>query len=173
MIGWLSIIPGAVPWGLCLLLAASVGVQTLRVSKGETALATEQRDRADERRRTAERSLAAVTAAMAKGDQRVADQQEVIRDAEKSLSQARADVAAGAATRRQLRDQVAELAAACDRRGPDSAPAGAGEATAGAGLVLRRLYEGADDSASVLAEYADAAHLAGLACERAYDTLRR
>lgn len=172
MLRWLSIIPGAVPWGLCLLLAASVGVQTLRVSKGETALATEQRDRRDERLRLAERALAANDQVRAEIQRRADEQQEVIRNAEKQQAQARADALAADAAGRRLRERATQLAAACGPAGPHPAPAGAGEATAGAGLVLKELLGRSDDTSGELARAFDAARGAGLACERAYDALR-
>ncbi|WP_428419161.1 DUF2514 family protein [Methylibium sp.] len=172
MFPWLSIIPGAAPWGLCLLLAASVGVQTLRVSKGETALATEQRDRRDERLRLAERALVANDQVRTEIQRRADEQQEVIRNAEKQQAQARTDALAAAAAARRLRERAAQLAAACGPAGPHPAPAGAGEATAGAGLVLTDVLGRSDDTSGELAEAFDAARGAGLACERAYDALR-
>lgn len=171
MIRWLSIVPAAVPWGLCLLLAASVSVQTLRVSMGETTLANEQRDRRDERLRLVERALVASEQIRAQAQRRVDEQQEVIRNAEKQQVQARADALAADAAGRRLRDRAAQLAAACGPAGPHPAPAGAGDSTAGAGLVLTDVLGRSDDTSGELARAFDAARGAGLACERAYEAL--
>ena len=172
MLRWLSLIPGALPWGICLLLVASLGVQTLRVANGETALAIEQRDRRDERLRLAEWALVANDQVRAETQRRVDEQQEVIRNAEKQQAQARADALAADAAAGRLRDRAAQLAAACGPAGPHPAPPGAGEATAGAGLVLADVLGRSDDTSGELATAFDAARGAGLACERAYDALR-
>ncbi|MGV8823953.1 DUF2514 family protein [Methylibium petroleiphilum] len=169
----ISVVPWWVPALGAAALAAGLGVQTVRLADSQTALATEQRDRRDERLRLAERALVANDQVRAEIQRRADEQQEVIRNAEKQQAQARADALAADAAARRLRDRAAQLAAACGPAGPHPAPPGAGEATAGAGLVLTDVLGRSDDTSGELAEAFDAARGAGLTCERAYDALRR
>jgi len=131
-------------------------------------------DRA-EQRHAAERAELMAQALRASEEQRAIEaqrqaalRQEVTRARDRQAIALR-DAATAAAAAERLRDALA-TARACPASG-DSAATHAGP-TAGAtadllDLVQRRL----DDAAGQLAAFADAAHGAGTACERAYDAL--
>ena len=93
------------------------------------------------------------------------------QDGQTRIDQARADAAAAARTADGLRQQLAAYrrAAASAAENPGTAPAGppAGDAI---GLLAELLAE-SDDRAGIYAAAADAAHAAGVTCERAYDAL--
>jgi hypothetical protein len=94
--------------------------------------------------------------------------QETAHDADISTQRARADAAAAADAARRLRARLANIAA-------DHPPAAAG-ASAPAGpdaAVLADVLSRCDARAGELAEAADAARIAGAACERAYGELMR
>jgi hypothetical protein len=119
------------------------------------AQAAEAQARAEERRRTfrvMETSDAAQTAAAAA-----------------RVDRARADRAAG-----QLRDAYSAVATALtSRAGQDSAPAAGGPPGVGAGLVLADLFSGGDALLREAAAALDQSLIAGLACERSYDSMTR
>lgn len=84
---------------------------------------------------------------------------------------ARRSAAAVAGERDRLRDAYVELAPRLSV-GPDAAPvATGGPPASGPGLVLTRLFDGADSLLRSCAAALDQARIAGLACERAYDTV--
>lgn len=117
-------------------------------------------------------TTARAVAELAEVQRRAEAQQEITRHADQRIAEARAAADDADAAASQLRKRAAELAARCDQvERPTAADPGA--SASGPGLVLRGLFEGADESASILARYADAAREAGLACERAYDSLSR
>lgn len=97
-------------------------------------------------------------------------QQEIQHVHDQELALAHRDAAAAHAAAGRLSDQLAAFVAAARRRDPaasgNSAPAGDPIG------VLADVLRGADQRAGVLAAYADAARIAGLQCERAYDALR-
>lgn len=124
---------------------------------------------ADLQRAHAEQAQRAQADARAEELRRVAAHQEIANVA--SLARARADDdrrAADAAHRRLL-----DAARAAGAAAADPGPAGGGAPTSGAGLVLADVLGSADDAAGELAAALDAARIAGLACERAYDALDR
>ncbi|MEX3613755.1 MAG: DUF2514 family protein, partial [Burkholderia gladioli] len=103
-------------------------------------------------------TLAAVNAARVEEQRRIAAQQEIAEHASKERDQARADAVAAASAADGLRRRVAALVAAA--RHPAVTP---GSPATGDALDL---------FAGELAEYADAARIAGQQCERSYDSLR-
>ncbi|VVE85813.1 DUF2514 family protein [Pandoraea sputorum] len=94
----------------------------------------------------------------------------ISQDAKQSADNARADARASDIAADGLRKRVAELVSAA--RHP---AASSGSAPAGGGAdpldLLAGLFTRADQAAGDLAKFADAAHIAGLACERSYDAL--
>lgn len=124
-----------------------------------------QQHRADQLAHQAQQ-LEAVQAAREEEQRRTAAQQEIANDATKKAERARADARAAAAVSERLRRQLAEIVA----RNPPAAAAGtpAGDAIG----VLADVLERIDRRAAELAEYADAARIAGQACERSYEALR-
>lgn len=103
--------------------------------------------------------------------QRAETQSGVANDAKQSADQARARALAADAESDSLRKRVADLIAAARR---PSTPGGSTAADGGSDALdlLSGLFGRTDEAAGELARYADAAHIAGLACERSYDALR-
>ena len=106
----------------------------------------------------------------AETQRRVAEQQGIAHDAQLQAGAASAAAARAAAERDAFRVRLSAFVAA--NRGPANPPAAAGSAPAADPLgVLADVLGRADDRAQSLAAYADQARIAGLACERAYDSL--
>lgn len=98
----------------------------------------------------------------------VVKQAGIANDAKTKLEQAGADLAAADTAAGGLRDRVAALLASARR----AAPATSDSAAAGDPLgVLADVLDRADKRAGVLADYADRARIAGLACEASYQAL--
>ncbi|AKM29248.1 hypothetical protein AB870_02570 [Pandoraea faecigallinarum] len=91
-------------------------------------------------------------------------------DAKKSADQATSDARAADAVADKLRKQLAEYIASARNSSTASAGAPADSGTDPLDL-LAGLFSRADQAAGDLAKFADAAHIAGLACERSYDAL--
>ena len=83
-----------------------------------------------------------------------------------------ADAAAARRSADSLRNHIARLAGSGSAPS-DTAAAPSSEAATGPGLVLTELFSRTLDRTVELAEYADRARTAGLACEAAYATLRQ
>jgi hypothetical protein len=117
--------------------------------------------------------VAKATAAQAQADgretvRRVQAQAEIARDAQLQSDAARARAAAADRARAALRVQLDTFTA--HARATDPAASSAGEAGDPIG-VLAEVLGSADDFAGRVAAEADANRIAGLACERAYDSL--
>ncbi|VVD74215.1 MULTISPECIES: DUF2514 family protein [Pandoraea] len=91
-------------------------------------------------------------------------------DAKKSADAANAAARASDVVADGLRKQLGQYVAAARH-----SPAASGSTPAGGGAdpldLLAGLFTRADQAAGELAKFADAAHIAGLACERSYDAL--
>ncbi len=83
---------------------------------------------------------------------------------------ARRSAAAVASERDRLRDAYLDAFTA-SRTGPDSAAAPGSAPAAGAGLVLAGLFDRGADLIQSCAAALDQSRIAGLACERSYDSL--
>ncbi|WP_115678399.1 DUF2514 family protein [Cupriavidus neocaledonicus] len=129
-----------------------------------------QAAKAKEREGQAGALAAASEAARAEEQRRTAEQRGIANAAAKERDQALADARAAGAVAEQLRVRAAQLAAAARAAG-HSAAAGGGAATGDPLDVLTDVLGRADARAGELAEYADRARVAGLACERSYDAL--
>ncbi|MFC4431400.1 DUF2514 family protein [Cupriavidus respiraculi] len=164
----------AVPWRA----VAAVGLAVLSFGIGWTVNGwrkESQIDRlvaqqAEERRAQADAQLKAVDAARLEEQRRTAAQMEIANAATEELEGARRDASDAGAAAERLRSRVAELVAA-SRAGQDSGSAGAGPTTDDPIGMLADVLERADRRAGLLAQYADAARIAGQACERSYDSL--
>ncbi|MBF5006827.1 DUF2514 family protein [Diaphorobacter caeni] len=94
------------------------------------------------------------------------------RDGQTRIDLARRDAAAALTERERLLAEVARYrAAARAAQHPGAAPSG--PATGDALDLLADMFTRADERAGELAEFADAAHAAGLTCERSYDALTK
>lgn len=99
---------------------------------------------------------------------RLQAQQEVINVANAQVAAATADSAAAGALHVRL---LAAAKRASQRPSCDAAPAGPGAPASAPAVVLADVLGRIDARAGELAAYADAARIAGLACERAYESL--
>lgn len=99
----------------------------------------------------------------------------VRQDASDQITRAKSGATAAIASANRLREQANRTAARC-ATGTASASSGAATGSAPAaspGLVLADVLGRIDARAGELAEFADRAAIAGSACERSYDSLRR
>lgn len=126
---------------------------------------------AEIRRAAAVDQVKATDRARAEEQRRIAVQTEIANAAKQEADRARADARAADAVASQLRQRVAELVAA-SRSGNPAAASGSEAAHDSIGMLADVLTR-ADRRAGILAEYADAARVAGEACERSYDALTR
>lgn len=110
-----------------------------------------------------------LTAARDNYRRQVETQDGVIKDAKESADKANADALANAADSAGLRKQLASFTAATRHPAAPSAGAPTDDPIG----VLADVLSRADERAGKLAEFADAAHIAGLACERSYDALTK
>ena len=112
---------------------------------------------------------AAVTAAREEEQRRINTMEVIANDTRNKLDAAHADAVASRAAAAGLRQQLADY-----RQRARSNPAITGGSTPAEDplFLLSDLLSRADERAGELAEFADRAHLAGRACEAAYDSLR-
>ncbi|CAD7530191.1 DUF2514 domain-containing protein [Aeromonas hydrophila] len=96
-----------------------------------------------------------------------------VRDhAQEEIAQAQADAAAAGVESGRLREQARRLAARASQCASNPGPAQGGQAAGQPAMVLADLLSRADERAGELAAAYDRARASGLACERAYDSLR-
>lgn len=157
---------------LAAVLAGSAAGWSARRVIADRDIAELQAAQAQERERHADAALAAEAQARATEARRVEELGRIEHDAAKRTAAVQADAGRARAAADLLRQHVARLAASGGSAPGDPAAAPSGEAATGPGLVLAELFGRADDRAGELASWADAAHSAGLACERAYDAVR-
>jgi hypothetical protein len=167
-------LPTSIPWraaGVALLaaslFAAGWTVNGWRIGEKLSAMEAAQ---ANERRSQAYAQVKAIDAARLEEQRRTAAQTEIANAATKDLEGARADAAAANDVSGRLRQRVAELLAAGRAAGNPAAASASSPADDPIGMLADVLSQ-ADQRAGILAEYADAARIAGQACERAYDAL--
>ncbi|WP_454752562.1 DUF2514 family protein [Cupriavidus necator] len=167
-------IPTNIPWRAigAAVLAASLFAAGWAVNgwRKDAEIASIDAGRARERRDQALAQVKAVDDARIEEQRRTAAQTEIANAATKDAETARADARAADAVADRLRQRVAELVAA-GRAPGNTSPAGAGQAAGDPIGMLADVLSRADQRAGILAEYADAARIAGKACERAYDSL--
>jgi hypothetical protein len=153
-------------WMLASLLLAALavaGVERTRRATVESKFATYKAAAADA-------DAKAQAANRAEEQRRQAAQKKDREDAQKELAAARADASAAADAGRLLRNRIAALTRQARTASDTTAPAGSPPADATADLladVQRRLGEATDR----IAQFADAAHIAGKTCERDYHSL--
>ena len=155
-------------------VAATVfaGVQTWRLHNLATDYAQAQA-RHQQERAAAERAAHEAIAAYRVREQNLAAEFARLQgETRVQVERATRDAANARAALERLR-HAARAAAAPDRGGapPDTPTAVGGAPTAGAGLVLADVLGWCGARLVELGEFADRAHAAGLACERAYDAV--
>lgn len=126
---------------------------------------------ADERARLHEAAANAERASRQQEQDREDAQRRIVAEAQRAAARSREDAAAAAAAGVGLRERAAALAARCGDTGPDSAAATGGPAASAAGVVLADVLGRLEADGRVATATLDAARAAGLACERAYDSL--
>ncbi|MBO4119820.1 DUF2514 family protein [Cupriavidus gilardii] len=164
----------AVPWRAVAVVAlAGVAFGAGWAAQGwrkDAELDRLRRGYAEERLVQEAAKVGAIGNARREEQRRLFEQSEIANAAKHEADRARADARAADAVAGRLRQRVADLVAA-SRAGSNPAPTSGG-APAGDPLgVLADMLERADRRAGILAEYADAARIAGQACERAYGAL--
>lgn len=150
----------------------AVALQTYRLALVQRDLEAAHKTHAEHLQADAQALAAAQERARAEEQRRRREHEQIAQQTAERIRQAQADAARAAAAAGRLRTHVATLAAACGASA-DPAVAGSSETAAGPGLLLADLFSRADDRAGELARFADSAHAAGVACERAYEALRR
>ena len=103
---------------------------------------------------------------------RQAEIDEVRDHAQEEIAQAQADAAAADLESGRLREQARRLAARASQCASGSGAPQGGQAAEQPAMVLADLLSRADERAGELAAAYDRARASGLACERAYDSLR-
>ncbi|MNN17432.1 hypothetical protein D3C81_1306200 [compost metagenome] len=116
--------------------------------------------------------IKAVDEARIEEQRRTAAQTEIANAATKDLERARGDARTADDAAERLRVRVAELLAA-SRAGKDSGASSPGADKPGGDPldVLVGVLERSDRASGILAYYADRLKVAGLSCERSYDSL--
>lgn len=163
-VGWKILLASAA------LSAAFVAGSRYEGARKDVVIASMQADQAREREREALAQVNAVDRARLEERAKRNAQQEAINDAIKQRDQAQAAARAADAAGRELRARATALANAA-RRPAGAATVASCEAAENAAVVLADLFGRADARAGDLAEFADAAHIPGQACERSYDAL--
>lgn len=108
----------------------------------------------------------------AESDRRLAEKDRIANEAHDQADAARADAALALRARDSMRAALAVFVASSRARAEDPGSL-AGSATAGGDLdLLADVLERVDERAGSLAAIADQARIAGLACERSFDSLR-
>ncbi|EKZ96480.1 hypothetical protein D769_25096 [Cupriavidus sp. HMR-1] len=138
--------------------------------------------RADAKKYEAERTKAALSAAVDQGkavdraraeeQRRGAAQTEIANVAKQEADTARSDARAADAAAERLRQRVDQLLAAARAvKDPGSAGGGQGQPGGDPLDVLVDVLGRSDKTSGILADYADQLKVAGLACERSYEAL--
>ena len=124
---------------------------------------------ADIRAAQAQAVAEAVTQARAEDQRRINTLEVIANDTRSKLDAAHADAATARTAAASLRQQLADYRT---RNACNPAIAGGSTPAEDPLFLLSDLLSRADERAGELAEFADRAHLAGRACEAAYDSLR-
>lgn len=124
---------------------------------------------ADIRAEQAQAVTDAVTKARAEEQRRINTLEVIANDTRNKLDAAHADAATARTAAAGLRQQLADYR---QRTRSNPPVAGGGTPTEDPIFLLSDLLSRADERAGALAEFADRAHIAGRACEAAYDSLR-
>jgi len=152
--------------------AAAVAALAVWVAQGwryEARIAGMERAWAQEREELAEAARHAEAAARAEEHRRQAEVERITQDAQKALDAALRRERAAADSR--VRSAVADYAAR-HRCPPDTGATASSEAARDPIGVLAELLGELDDLAESYAAAADRARIAGLACERAYESVK-
>lgn len=156
--------------GLAVAALASTAAWTVQGWRADARAARIEAAWAAERETSALAIVAAVEAAREEERRRTAALEKVRDDATKQAAAAARDAAGARAERDGLRAHANALARTAIARDP--AAAGGGPPGASAVDLLAYMLGRVSDRAEELASVADRARIAGLMCERAYDSVR-
>ncbi|MBY4945399.1 DUF2514 domain-containing protein [Cupriavidus respiraculi] len=164
----------AVPWRA--VVAVAVGVLMLGAGwtvngwRKDDQISRLMRQRAEERSAQALAHTKALDAARLEERRRLAAQMEIINEANKEAESARMAARDADAAAERLRRRIADHVASSPAAGDPESPRGGTSAGDPIGMLADVLGR-ADLRAGILAQYADAARIAGQACEGAYGSL--
>lgn len=169
-----SVLRASWVWIVIGVLAAALGVQTLRLDHAETALAGAKAEFANERATAAQVAQAAEAAARAEEARRTEATRKVVSDAQAQTVAAQSAAHDAATAADSLRQRVAALVASSRAPG-NSTAAGRGSGQQGDDPIgmLAELLNRVDERQGIVAAYADRLRIAGQSCEAAYDSLTR
>lgn len=159
-----------------LTFAAVLGLAWLALSsaygRGEAAADLRWKARwADQEALQAKGLAAATTANRAEEQRRQSAVNEVANDARQQQAAAAVDASGADAAGERVRGQAGKLAAGASCTAGDSGTAQRGASATRAAMVLSDMFQRVDKRAGELARAYDAARVAGLACERAFESL--
>lgn len=156
---------------LVLVLSIAAAMQTVRLANEKRAHAETKEGHAKAMQSMADLSALAERQAREEERRRYDQLRRIADDAKKSLLNARADASAAADAGQRLRDRIAALTANCRFAAGDSAAGATGKATEPTDRVLADVQRRLGEAAERIAAHADAARVAGLACQQSYDAI--
>lgn len=158
-------------WGAVALLSTVLLVAAYQ--RGARDTAKDWQDKwADQQVLQAKALAAASNANRVEEQRRQGAVNEAGNDARIQIIQAGADAVVADAAARRLHDTARQLASHASCAASDAAIAERSATATRAAMVLSKLFQRADQRAGELAKAYDAARIAGLACEAAYDGVR-
>lgn len=167
---------GAMPWRAIAALAIAAGsfvagwtANGWRTGSEIQRLIAQQ---AQERSAQADAAAAAIDSARLEEQRRIAAQKEIVDAATKEAESARMAARNADAAAERLRRRITGLVAPSRTAGGSASTRGGASAGDPIGMLADVLVR-ADHRAGILAEYADAARIAGQACEGAYGSVMR
>lgn len=159
------------PWGLYAACAVAgvatlaAGVQTVRLAHEQSKTAQVEAQMAKQRADATKAALVETQRLRAIAATQAREQTEALNDAQKSIDIAKSDARTASRTADKLLIYASELAGRCAAKS-SAAPSGASPAASAPGDLLAELLGRVNAAAGEIAEHADRARIAGLACER-------
>ena len=155
LIGWKGYVAAAVLAGVAAWVVQGWRYDA-KISRLETAQATALANAQDKARKIEQASVAAIEG--------------VVKNADEEIAVVRAEADAAVDSAKRLRTEVTRLRRAAENAAVASA--GQGQSSADPIGVLAVVLSELDDRAGEVGRYADRLKVAGLACEKAYDSVR-
>lgn len=159
--------------GAFALVVAALGGQTLRLAHEHTAHQTDLVRAEHERVRGALAVIETEEKYRSEEQRRAKAQKDIDDESHRMAATARADLASADAARVRLLQRVRTAGAQATGTPGHPAPVVVGSPAGDPIGVLADVLGRADARAGLLADFADRAHAAGIACERSYDALTK
>jgi len=153
------------------LLLAAVGFQEVRVNRAHTQTAEVRETLAAERVTYAQAAASAQLAARVEESRRETEKQESIRHAQEQIALAESNAAGARNAADGLRKQVAALVASSRRSPSNPGTTPRGPAAESALDLLVNVLDRHSQELVAVGEFADRSRIAGLACEKSYESL--